>query len=282
MKLLLLASFTFQEALRKKALYASTALTLVFLALYAVGIHYSFQDIDNNTRLPVIVRQAVKGEMLLAGLYVIANVGALLAIFMAAGAISNEIDSGTIHSIVPKPVGRWEIVMGKWLGYALMLTAYVGITSATAIAIVYALGGQLPDNTLGGLALMVLKSLLLLSVAMLGSTLLSAIAAGIIAFILYALSNVAGMIEQMGVLIQNQTMINIGIITSLVIPSDVLWKLAAHLVLPAIDFAAIGLPSIGGPFTTLNPPSVWMVVYSVAYIAALMIAAMVVFQKRDL
>ena len=282
MKLLLLASFTFREALRKKALYAATALTLVFLGLYAVGIHFSYQDIDRYSRLPLLARQAIKGEMLLAGLYVIANVGALLAIFTAAGTISSEIDSGTIHSIVPKPVRRWEVVMGKWLGYALMLSAYVGITGAAAIVIVYALGGQLPNNTVAGLALMVLKSLLLLSISVLGSTFLSALTTGIIAFILYALSNVAGMIEQFGVLVENQTMINIGIITSLVIPSDVLWKLAAHLVHPALDFRAMGLPSVGGIFTAANPPSIWMAVYSVVYIAVTLIVAMVVFQKRDL
>ncbi|MCL5961080.1 MAG: ABC transporter permease [Chloroflexi bacterium] len=282
MKLLQMASFTFREALRKKALYAATGLTLVFLGLYALGTHYAFLDIDHSARLPVIAKQVMKGQILLAGLYVIANVGALLAIFVASGTISSEIDSGTIQSIVPKPIRRWEVVLGKWLGYALMLACYVGITGAASMAIVYILGGHFPDNLAVGLALMVLKSLLLLSLAMLGSTFLSTLTTGIVVFILYALGNVGGLIEEFGMLIQNQTLVNIGIISGLVIPSDVLWKLSASLFLSGTDLMAMGLANYAGPFTSLNPPSVWMAVYSLAYVGLALAASVAIFQRRDL
>jgi hypothetical protein len=116
---------------------------------------------------------------------------------------------------------------------------------------------------------------------MLFSTFLPALTAGIIAFILYAVSNVAGMVEQFGHLVRNQTLIDIGIVTSLLIPSDAIWKMAAARLQPQ----AVGLLEtlrVGGVFSVINPPSIWMALYAAVYLVAILGAALVLFERRDL
>lgn len=281
MKIWIIASLTLQESLRRRALLGAVLITVAFLALFGYGSHVAFNSMATNPILSEQTRTVAVGEILLAGLYGVANIGALLAIFVAVGTIATEIEEGTLHAIIPRPLNRWEIILGKWVGFAIMVTVYVIVTGLVASLIVYALAGYLSANLVAGLLLMALKALILLSLAMLFSTFLPALTAGIIAFILYAVSNVAGMVEQFGHLIQNQTLVNIGIITSLVIPSDAIWSLAASLVQPP----AVGLLAslrFAGPFSVVSPPSIWMALYAVAYLIAALGGALAVFQRRDL
>lgn len=281
MKIWIIATLTLQESLRRRALLGAVLITIAFLALFGYGSHVAFNSMSGNQLLSDQTRQIAIGEILLAGLYGVANIGALLAIFVAVGTIATEIEEGTLHAIVPRPLRRWEIVLGKWLGFAIMVSVYVMVTGLVACLIVWALAGYLSANLVPGLLLIALKALILLSVAMLFSTFLPALTAGIITFILYAVGNVAGMVEQFGHLIQNQTLVNIGIITSLVIPSDAIWSLAASLVQPP----SVGLLAslrFAGPFSVINPPSIWMALYAVAYLIAALCGALAVFQRRDL
>lgn len=291
MNAFVIAKLTFREAIRRKALYGALVLTLAFLVLYAWGTGYAVRELDE--RLPrglariagqtgVDVRLLAIGELLLAGLFAISNIAGLLAIFMAAGTIAQEIDQGTLHSILPKPIARWEVVLGKWLGGSAMLSLYVGVTSLTTAVIMYWRGGFISSGLLLGIALLCLKAMLLFSVTMVASSLVPAIAAGIAMFILYAVANVAGMIEQIGTATGIETMVRIGVIASLVIPSDALWKMGAAAMQPPNPLPALGIQASVGPFGVVNPPSVWMGIYGLAYTLLALFLAAVIFSRRDL
>mgnify|MGYP005852434071 CR=1 FL=1 len=280
MRTLVMARFTFREAVRKRILYAALGLTVIFFLVYWAGCFFAFQEMRAERLSPTISRYAA-AQILLAGLYVVNFMAGLLAIFTAAGTIAGEVEHGTLHAVVPKPLHRWELVLGKWLGFALMLSLYAVVSSAIAIAVVYTLSGYLPPYPVQGTALSILSVLLLLSLTILGSTALPTIAAGIVVFMLYALATVGGMIEQLGQLLQNTTMINIGIITSLVIPSDVIWKMASYLLQPPAPFGRLTGPA-AGPFTVATPPSETMIAYSVLYTGAALGLAVLAFRRRDL
>lgn len=283
MSVWIIASLTFRETLRRRALLAAIVLTLGFLALYGYGSYYAFQDLAKSDSLTGEMRTIATGEILLAGLFGVANIGALLAIFVAAGTIATEVEEGLLHAIIPRPLHRWEVVIGKWLGFALMVSLYVVVTGLATSLIIYWLTGYIAAQLPLGLLLIALKALLLLSLAMLFSTFLPALATGIVTFILYAVSNVAGMVEQLGYLIKNQTMINIGIISSLLVPSDSLWKMAASLIQPPMAPGLLStIRQAMGPFSVANPPSAWMGLYALVYITLAMVGALLVFNRRDL
>ncbi len=52
----------------------------------------------------------------LAALYGVAFLTVMLAVLTSVDTIAGEIASGTIQTIVTKPLRRWEVVIGKWLG----------------------------------------------------------------------------------------------------------------------------------------------------------------------
>jgi ABC-type transport system involved in multi-copper enzyme maturation permease subunit len=291
MNTFVIARLTFREALRRKALYGALALTLVFLALYAWGAGYIVRELDEDlprgmarllAQTGTDVRLLAIGELLLAGLYAVSNISGLLAIFMAAGTISQEVEQGTLQSILAKPVSRTQVVLGKWLGGTLMLATYVAVTGAVAAGIVWWQGGYLPAQLPLGLLLLALKTTLLYSLTMVGSSLVPAITTGIVMLIVYVVANVTGMIEQIGVAIGSETMVRIGVIASLLIPSDALWKMGAAVMQPPNPLPALGLQMSLGPFGVVNPPSVWMGLYAVLYTLGALALTARIFARRDL
>ncbi|MEZ4518369.1 MAG: hypothetical protein R3C44_16625 [Chloroflexota bacterium] len=50
---------------------------------------------------------------------------------------------------------------------------------------------------------------------------------GVLAFSLFGIAFLGGWVEQIGALLQNEAAVNIGIITSLIMPADILWKQGA-------------------------------------------------------
>ena len=75
-----------------------------------------------------------------------------------------------------------------------------------------------------------------------------------------------------------QTKINIGIVTSLIMPSEALWKKALALFQPG--FASS--PVMAGPLAVTSQPSDLMIGYAVAYMVALLALALWSFSCRDL
>ena len=61
------------------------------------------------------------------GLAGISLFGSLTAIFLGVFLLYTEVQRRTIHAIVSKPIERWEFVVGKYLGMALVLTVLVAL-----------------------------------------------------------------------------------------------------------------------------------------------------------
>lgn len=66
------------------------------------------------------------------------------AVLLAAFAIPNDIKNQNIYTIVTKPVERFEIVLGRFLGYAFLLT--LALLGMTAAGVVYVLTSNLDEK----------------------------------------------------------------------------------------------------------------------------------------
>jgi Cu-processing system permease protein len=275
-----IARLTFLEAARRKILLAALVLGLVFLVVYGLGFYYIQQEFERNPHGPsLLARKEILSFLMLAGLYVVNFLTVMMAVLTSVDTISGEIASGTIHTLVTKPVRRWEVVLGKWLGFVGMLTLYLLLMAGGVMALVYAVSGYTAPNALRGLGLLWLNALLLLNISLLGGTTLSTLANGVLVFGLYGVAFVGGWIEQIGAFpfIQNQTAVNIGIISSLIIPSEALWKRAVF----EMQSPLAGL--IGTtPFTASSVPSPLMIEYAALYAAVVLALAVGQFKRRDL
>jgi hypothetical protein len=138
-------------------------------------------------------------------------------------------------------------------------------------------GGYIPDHLLLGLGLIYMESVLVMTITLMFSAAFPALATGGIVFGLYGLSFIGGWIEQFGAVFQNDTAVKIGIVTSLIIPSETLWRRAAFEMQTPLA-GAIG----GNPFGAISVPSVLMVIYAFLYLVAALVLAIRIFQSRDL
>jgi Cu-processing system permease protein len=265
---------TFHEAWRRRMVLIALVLSVVFLAIFTLG----FALIDRNLEPQIgeLQRRAGHSLLLMAGLYVTHFLTVMLAIFASVDTVSGEISSHTIQAIVTKPVRRWQVLLGKWLGYAAMISLYLGLLAGGILVAVDLLVGYRPPNALAGVGLLILEALVLLSLSLLGGTRLSTLTNGVLLFMLYGLAFIGAWVEQIGSFMQSRAAVNIGIITSLVLPVEALWRRAAYLMQPPI------MSSIPSPFSGVSPPSTALVLYALAYVVIVLLLAMRSFGRRDL
>ncbi len=276
MSALIIARLTFREASRRWILWVALILGTLFLVIYALGFYEIQKDMQRSSG-SAIVYSEIYNFIFMAGLYAINFMTIMMAVLTSVDTLSGEIASGTIHTIVSKPLARWEIVIGKWLGFAGMLLLYLLLMSGGVILIVYGISGYSAPNVLPGLALIGLNTLLLLSVSLLGGASLSTLANGVLVFGLYGIAFIGGWIEQFGSLLNNQATINIGIISSLIMPSESLWRRAAfEMQSPLVS--AMGF----SPFTSNSVPSPYMILYAILFLGGTLLLAIWQFNRRDL
>jgi ABC-type transport system involved in multi-copper enzyme maturation permease subunit len=267
---------TFHEARRRRILWVALLLGLAFIALFALGFYFIHREMQremgNMRQLPEAFN-----FFLMAGLYVVNFLIVMMAVLTSVDTVAGEIASHTIQAIATKPIQRWEIILGKWLGFAAMLAGYVVLMAGGVMVAVYAIARYVSPNPWQGIGLMYLEGALLLSLSFLGGTRLSTLANGALVFMLYGLAFIGGWIEQIGSLLRNETAVNLGIVASLIMPSEALWRRAAYVLQPPV-IRDLGFT----PFATTSTPSPAMVVYAGLYVLVTLGGAMWAFSRRDL
>lgn len=276
MATLIIAELTAREAQRRKILWVALLMGLGFLAIFGVGFHYIYREINLNIQGEDV--EMIYGFLLTAGLYATSLLVILMSVLISVTTISGEIDSHIIETIVTKPIRRWEVVLGKWLALAVLITLYLLMLALGLMLIVFLRSGFAFENIAAGLGLMVLQALLVLTVTIAGGTRLSTLANGVVAFMLYGIAFLGGWVEQIGALFRNEAAVNVGIITSLIMPADVLWKKAVTLFQPS----TASTPFMAGPFAVASQPSDLMVIYSVGFVLVMLGLALWSFSRRDL
>src|SRR3970282_343427 len=275
MTTLVLARPPFREVARRKILLAALLLGIVFLTIYGLGYHYVNVELNRTGSGPgMLQRNEIRNFLLMAGLYVVNFLTVMMVVLTSVDTLSGEIASGTIHTLVSKPLQRWEIILGKWLGFTGMLTLYLLLMAGGVIGLVFLISGYIAPHTSQGLVLMWLNGVLLLGVSLFGGAMFSTLANGVMVFGLYGIAFLGGWIEQIGSFIQNQTAVNIGIISSLIIPREALWKRAAF------EMQSPLVRSLGfSPFSASNVPSAAMIWYAILYTLLALYLAMRQFSR---
>jgi ABC-type transport system involved in multi-copper enzyme maturation permease subunit len=272
----IMAEVTFREAARKKMLWMALAAGGAFLILFGTGLHFQAKDFAAHGMSPVL-RREISFTMVTMGLYAVDLLAVLMTILTSIDTLSGEIASGTIQAIATKPVPRWQLLVGKWLGYCGMLTAYIAIMVGGVNAITYAMAGVTARHLVLGLPLMWMESVVLLSVTFAFATYFSTLTTGVLTLGLHGLAFLGGWIEQFGAITQTQRAVNVGVVASVLMPSEALWRRAAfEMQSPLANAMRIS------PFSTLSVPSTAMVFYAALYLTIALVIAIRRFSQRDL
>ncbi len=281
MRTFVIARLTFLEASRRRILLAALLLGVAFLILYGVGFYFITHEglPDTGDPLDRVLRTQAYNFLANAGLYAVNFLSLAMGALVAADTLAGEIGSGSIQAIVTKPIRRAEVVFGKWLGFAGLLGLYLLLMAGGVMLLVYLEAGYLVPNALSGLGIIYLEAVLIMSVTLACSSTFSTLATGGAVFGLYGVAFIGGWVEQIGAALQNSTAVNIGIVSSLIMPSEAIFRRAAFLMTSPVA-QAFGLNT--GPMFVISIPSPLMIVYAALYLIVMVAIAVRRFGRRDL
>jgi Cu-processing system permease protein len=292
---LVVARWTLLEARRRRLLLAGVVLSVAFVVLFAVGFALLYADQERSLSEAQALGSGLEArEELLAmstilvvlGLYGVQFLAALLGLFLGVASVSPEIDSGALHAVLARPLGRLQYLLGRFLALAGLLAAYVVVMSAALLLVARVVAGYQPGDAARAVGLMVLEVLILLAVSLLGSTVLPTLANGVVMLVLFGLAWLGGIIGFVSTIPPgNELMANLGTAVSLLLPADAVWRGASFHVLPPAFLAAgalAGGDDVGLPFGSTAPMTPAMLAWALAYPAACLALAVAAFRRRDL
>jgi ABC-type transport system involved in multi-copper enzyme maturation permease subunit len=123
MKIGAIALNTFKEAIRDRILYL-----LLFFAVVCIVFSRILALLTVGDRVKIIKD---------VGLSSLSLFGALMAILMGVGLVYKEIDKRTIHSLLVKPIHRYQFLLGKYFGLVLTLLVMLLAMSLIYLAVIF-------------------------------------------------------------------------------------------------------------------------------------------------
>ena len=284
--LLVIARLTIQEASRRRLLLALLILTLVVVGFSAWGFNkITTLSRSNGTPLPPDQVALLTSQLLIVVTFMYSGVLALSAAVVAGPLISSEVESGLLLSMLARPVRRSEIVIGKWVGLAVLVTIYAAFAGTTELAAVDWATGYLPPHPVELLAFVAAEGLVLLSLGLLLSTRLSGITAGVIALVAWLMAWIAGVVGDIGTGLQNQALENVGVGSHLLLPSDGLWRGAIYAMEPDTLIAAMkafGTAARANPFAASDPPPFEFLAWVVVWFGIVLALSIASFRTREI
>jgi ABC-type transport system involved in multi-copper enzyme maturation permease subunit len=204
---------------------------------------------------------------------------------VAAPSIASDIESGIALAILPRPIRRSEVLMGKWLGLAVLVTFYAAASGLLELLGIWLGTDYLPPNPLAAIAFVAAEGIILMTLALLLSTRLAPMTGGVIALVLFFVAWIGGIALAIGNAFDNETIKNIGTGSRLLIPTDGLWHGAIFYLEPPDFIAAAraaGRARAGNPFFAEAPLPLWYLVAVGAWFLGVLGLANWSFAKRDL
>ncbi|MBI4381770.1 MAG: ABC transporter permease [candidate division NC10 bacterium] len=243
---------TFREAVRDRILYAILIFALVMLA--------------GST---ILVTISVGGEVKIIkdlGLACISIFGTLIAIFLGIGLVSKEIERRTLYTIITKPIHRYQFILGKYLGLVLTLLVNVAVMALGLLGLAYLWEGVSSVRLFLAVLFIFLELMLVTALALLFSAFSSPTLSAIFTLSLFVAGHLSGDLRLFAARFG-------GAVTKL--SAETLYFLLPNLSrLNFKDQAVHGFGVDGGSMGL-------SFLYAIFHIAALVLAAMAIFERRD-
>jgi len=280
----IVGGYALREALRRKVFVVVVVLTLAFLALYTYGSAQAFDEVTRfGPGVPADIHEEVLTGSTLLGLamFVTLFLGTVIAVFVTLNAVRGDAERGLLQPLVVRPIGRGTLLAGRFLAAGAVCVAYVVVVYAAAVVLTHATGGYWPDNPLYGALSLGLAVLVVVALALLGTTLLSSTANGIAIFMVFGAGLASGLIGQIGAALDSSTLERISSIASWALPFEAIYQDGLHA-LTADVRGATGVIVQLGPFGGAQDAGPLLVPYILVYLAVVGLVANRIFARADL
>ena len=183
-QVLVVAGLTLREMARRRVLWVLLGLVVVSVILVGWGTERLVTLAREDRVGEVEIRIGVSQVLILIA-FMFSYVLAMSAAFLAAPAIASDVETGTVHAMLARPLRRAELVVGRWLGLSIVIGAYAALSGLLAIAVVALVSGHLPPQPFMAIGYLTFEAVAVLTVALTLGTRLPAIAAGAISVVLF-------------------------------------------------------------------------------------------------
>ncbi len=256
-----IARNTFRENIRDKVLY-----NLVVFALIMILCSMALGQLTLGNEDKVILD---------IGLSAISIFGTLIAIFIGIGLVYKELERRTVYALLAKPVHRYELILGKYLGLLFTLLVNVVImTVGLQLAMFYQGGAGWGEylNLLPAVYLIFLSLTLITAVALLFSTFSTPALSALFTFFLWVIGHFGKDLQQFGELTKSASLQWICNALYYVIPNFANFKIVGsyNIIQNESYYAPIDPLAIG-----------WVTVYNFVYCTIVVLLSIAIFSRRD-
>jgi ABC-type transport system involved in multi-copper enzyme maturation permease subunit len=284
--MLVIARLTVQEASRRRLLLALLILTLIVVGVSGWGFNKiaTIPRSDGSLLSPAEVA-VLSSQLLIVVTFMYSGVLALSAAVVAGPLISSEVESGMLLSVLARPVRRSDVVIGKWLGLAVLVAIYAAGSAFLELTAVNWATGYVPPHPVDLVVYVGAEGLALLSLGLLLSTRLSGITGGVIALVAWLMGWIGGIVGDIGTALENESVQNVGTITHLLLPTDGLWRGAVYAMEPDAVLAALrasGAVASANPFSAIDPPPIQFLAWVVVWFALMLALSIWSFRTREI
>jgi ABC-type transport system involved in multi-copper enzyme maturation permease subunit len=278
---LTIAALTLREASRRRVMLALSVLTLVLIALSGWG--FSRMAAESGGTLTSGEARLTASILLNLVMFGFSLIAALGTAFLAGPTLSGETESGIALAVLARPIRRSAFLLGKWLGLAVFGSGFVVLAGLAQCLVVRATVDYWPPEPAVALALLAAQTTVLLTLAVLLSTVISPMASGVVAVGLFCTTWVAGVVGGIGASLGNDAVARVGTLSRMLLPTDGLWRGAMNAFQdPSALTLFGGADGEAFPFLSVAPLTVTYLAWAVVWVAMVWALAAISFARRDL
>lgn len=255
----------FRESVRDKVLY-----NLVFFAIVLMSASYLIGQLTAGQDVKIIKD---------LGLAATSIFGLFIAVFIGIGLVSKEVEKRSIYSLLSKPIERYQLVLGKYLGLVLTLAVNLSVMAA-ALYLVLAymswvapagaeLGWERPaldPALLKALLLTFLELSIVTAIAVFFSTFSTPILSAALTFGLFVAGRFSADLRNFNQVIDSPLATSV--------------TTAVYWILPNLSQFDVRAQVVHGDVVAASSLAL-SAMYTLFYVSALMVAAVAVFARRD-
>jgi ABC-type transport system involved in multi-copper enzyme maturation permease subunit len=278
---LLFARLTVRETIRRRILVVLLALTVLSVTLVGWGVD---RLIDLGGEVGPIELMLGVSQVLILIAFMFSFVLAMSGAFLAAPAISADVESGIALGVLARPIRRSDLLIGRWLGLALLTAAYTGLSGGLAIGAVGLVSGYTPPAPHIAIAFLIFEAIVVVTLALALGTRLPGIAAGAISVVAFGLAWFAGVLGGIALRFDAGPLKAATDALGVLVPTDGLWRgvvfgLEPPLAILLAEGAGVGA---AGPFFASAPPPLEFVAWAFAWIVLVLGLGILAFRRREL
>ena len=282
----IIARLTVAEAARRRIIWVLLALTIVSVLLTSWGIERLVSLARERGEATELEIQIGVSQVLILVAFMFSFVLAMTAAFLGAPSIAADLESGVAHAMLARPIRRADLVVGRWVGLVAIVVFYAALSGFLEMGAVRLVSGYSPPQPWQAVALLSAQAVVLLTLALLLSTRLPAIASGAVCVVLFGLGWMAGVFAGVGRFFEAGPLVTVAEASRWLLPSDGLWRGTIYALEPAVVIAAlegVGGPAVDvNPYFAPNPPPPEHIAWTAAWIVGVLALATWSLGRRDL